>query len=211
MFDMIVDKGTLDAILVEGAIYTMLHEVHRRLKVGGVYIVFSLNTEKLLSPLLGTKSLGFDTKCYAIKKQQTVFNIEFDSGEPEDVLGTVVICKKEKDIIVDIEQLAAEEKEIMDNYFKIEYPFLTLEQEDKVRTNFEGIYLSTNRDNNNNNNYDIENLSLELYQAYKAMFEEEDNLEYSYELFLEDTDVYPLEREGYMTTKEAIKFLQTMQ
>jgi hypothetical protein len=210
MFEMIVDKGTLDAILVEGAIYTMLHEVHRRLKNGGVYIVFSLNTEKLLSPLLGTKSLGFDTKCYAIKKKQSVFNIEFDIGEPEDVLGTVVICKKEADIIVDIEQLAAEEKEIMDNYFKIEYPFLTLEQEDKVRTNFEGTYLSTNNDNNNDN-YDIENLSLELYQAYKAMFEEEDNLEYSYELFLEDTDVYPLEREGYMTTKEAIKFLQTMQ
>lgn len=207
---MIVDKGTLDAILVEGAIYTMLFEVHRRLKVGGVYIVFSLNTEKLLSPLLGTKSLGFDTECYAIKKKQTVFNIEFDSGEPEDGLGTVVICKKKNDIIVDIEQLAAEEKEIMDNYFKIEYPFLTLEQEDKVRTNFEGIYLSTNGDNINDN-YDIENLSLGLYQAYKAMFEEEDNLEYSYELFLEDTDVYPLKREGYMTTKEAVKFLQTMQ
>jgi hypothetical protein len=210
MFEMIVDKGTLDAILVEGAIYTMLYEVHRLLKVGGVYIVFSLNTEKLLSPLLGTESLGFDTKCYAIQKKQTVFNIEVDIEDQQTVLGTVVICKKNKDMVVNIEQLAAEEKDIMDNYFKIEYPFLTLEQEDKIRTNFEGIYLSTNTDRNNDN-YDIEKLSLELYQAYKAMFDEEDNLEYSYELFVEDTDIYPLEREGYMTVKEAIAFLQTMQ
>lgn len=215
MFEMIVDKGTLDAILVEGAIWTMLNEVHRLLKVGGVYIIFSLNTEKLLSPLLGTKSLGFDVKCYEIKKKKNVFNIEDNNEEYQqgNVLGTVVICKKVNDSIVDIEKLSEEEKDIMDNYFKVEFPFLTSIQEDKIRTNFEGIYLSTkkNIENNDNGGYDIDKLSLVLHQAYNAMFEEEDNLEYSYELFLEDAASYPVEKEGYMTAQEAITFLQMMQ
>lgn len=43
-FDVVVDKGTLDAILVEGSVSPMLTEVHRLMKRDGVYIICSIHT-----------------------------------------------------------------------------------------------------------------------------------------------------------------------
>ena len=49
----------------------MLAEVHRLLKVGGTYVIFSLNTEELLGPLLRTKALGYEVSCYKINKKSS--------------------------------------------------------------------------------------------------------------------------------------------
>ena len=54
-------------------------------------------------------------------------------------------------------------------------------------------------------------ISLCLLDAYDAMFEEEEVLEYSFDLFMEDISSYQLQVEGFMTATEAISFLQTMQ
>lgn len=204
----------------------MLHEVHRMLIVGGVYIVFSLNTENLLAPLLGTAALGFDIACHKINKKRIKLTTEnhtsdIDGGDLEEsdtVLGTVVICKKRRDIVVDLERLAEEEKAVMDNYFKVETPYLTCEQEQKVRENFEGAYLSSKYYTDHKSAVIgsrgavlNDNWRLSLYEAYTAMFEDEENLEYSYDLFQEDIASYPLEDKDFMTVTEALAFLQMMQ
>lgn len=223
-------------IVVVGAIYTMLHEVHRLLKVGGVYMVFSLNTKNLLAPLLGCPALGFQIECHQIYRRGNALkekspsnnegNKERSSFQTEEkseiVLGTVAICKKINDSIIDLNQLKEEERIAMDNYFKVELPFLTKEQEQKIRMNFEGSYLALKLDpklhGNDNDDVDIhsrivhnDNWCLSLERAYIAMFEGDENLEYSYELFLEDLHTYPLAEKGFMSVEEALSFLQMMQ
>lgn len=196
----------------------MLHEVHRLLKVDGVYIVFSLNTEMLLAPLLGIASLGFDVQCHKICKRESFGEESSQSDIKSDLLGTAVICKKRKDDIVDIEKLAEEEKAVMDNYFQIEKPFLTADQRQKIRENFECAFLAIKKSDSPHEkiNFDRptennENWSLPLFSAYNAIFESEEALEYSFELFSEDIAQYPLEREGFMTVSEALSFLEMMQ
>jgi hypothetical protein len=200
----------------------MLHEVHRMLAVGGVYLVFSLNTENLLAPLLGTAALGFDITCHKINKKRIKQATENHAGvtleELDTVLGTVVICKKRRGTVVDLERLAEEERAVMDNYFKVELPYLTTEQEQKIRENFEGCFLSSKYYTDHNSAVIgsrgavlNDNWCLTLYEAYNAMFEGEDNLEYSYDLFQEDIASYPLENKDFMTVTEALAFLQMMQ
>lgn len=197
-------------------------------------MVFSLNTENLLAPLLGCPALGFQIDCHKICRKDTAekernslhggkdkerSSIQSEYGS-DIVLGTVAICKKINDTAIDLSQLAEEEKVAMDNYFKVELPFLTEEQEQKVRMNFEGSFLALKLDpklhGNENDQSKVEiahdnNWRLSLDRAYIAMFEGDQNLEYSYELFLEDVDSYPLAEMGYMTVEEALSFLQMMQ
>ena len=235
----------------------MLYEVHRLLNTGGAYVLFSLNTEKLLGPLLSTDALGYDVKCHQIQKkikavctepvpavtingkhaednskdsigksiqtgksvieEYTDKLLQKQFEEKNDVIGTVVICRKICSDVVDINQLMLEEQEVMDNYFKVESPFLTAEQEEKIRINFEGRFLALNT-NLNSKLFDLDKvenidsmISLRLSDAYNVMFEDEEALEYSYDLFMEDIATYPLQVEGFMTATEAISFLQTMQ
>ena len=203
----------------------MLHEVHRLLKIGGVYIVFSLNSENLLAPLLGTGALGFDVTCHKINKKRVQLadvhsrkDVGDNLEEPENVLGTVVICKKRIDTVVDLERLAEEERAVMDNYFKVELPYLTNEQEQKIRENFEGVFLSSKNYIDHTSTVIgtrgavlNDNWRLSVFEAYNAMFEGEDNLEYTYDLFQEDISSYPLENKEFMTVTEALAFLQMMQ
>lgn len=197
-------------------------------------MVFSLNTANLLAPLLGCPALGFQIDCHKICRKVTSekernslhggndkerSRIQSEDGS-DIVLGTVVICKKIDDTAIDLNQLAEEEKVAMDNYFKVELPFLTEEQEQKIRTNFEGSFLALKLDpklhGNQTNQSRVaiahdNNWRLSLDRAYIAMFEGDQNLEYSYELFLEDVHSYPLAEKGYMTVEEALSFLQMMQ
>jgi hypothetical protein len=80
-FNIIIDKGTLDAILVEGSIYMMLVEVYRMLRIDGIYLLISINTRRLLEPILMMKPLRFELIFY------------------EDIENhcTIVICKKRGD------------------------------------------------------------------------------------------------------------------
>ena len=100
------------------------------------------------------------------------------------VMGTVVICKKIDSNVVDKMLLKEEEKIIMDNYFKVELPFLTKSQVEIIKNNFEAIYLASKSDNANSDNFEnisIENNFITLHDAYTVMFENEEFLEYSYD------------------------------
>jgi len=56
-FDVVVDKGTLDAVLCEdGKAAGLLCECYRALKPGGVYICISLRGRRLLDRLLGPEA-----------------------------------------------------------------------------------------------------------------------------------------------------------
>ena len=59
-FDVVADKGGLDAFLVEDVGAHALLEAHRALKPGGVYLIVSMHPERLLSRLLQNPSIGFE-------------------------------------------------------------------------------------------------------------------------------------------------------
>ena len=55
------------------------------------------------------------------------------------------------------------------------------------------------------------NPRLSLFDAYSAIFEDEEALEYSFELFLEDLESFELAEAGVMSYSEAVLVMQTMQ
>lgn len=58
-FDIIVDKCSLDAMLVEGSVAQLFCEIHRLLKPQGIYILCSLHSKYLMQSFLTMPSLMF--------------------------------------------------------------------------------------------------------------------------------------------------------
>ena len=217
-FDMIVDKGTLDAILVEGSIYTMLYEIHRLIRMGGCYVVFSINTEQLLAPLLSMESLGFHVTCHEIVdvklnghngSNENGCNSSNNTvgGDAEGlIVSTVAICTKIRETtLIDRKQLENEERMVLDRFFQQEQPYLTAEEENRIRVQFESM-----------GGHENEFFSLDLQGAYNVMFDRAmggmgDELEYSFDMFLHDVKSFILRKHGYMNADEAIEFLRTVQ
>jgi len=184
-FDLIVDKGTLDAILVEGAISPLLVNIHRLLKnaptkvgvdegkeregggsgggegEGGVYVLCSINSEKLLISLLHSELLGLDVRGHDVCEEEDTGGDEAPAkGEEEATVfaathththaftheeerrkarrpfhfGTVVICQKtsQSPLAINEKALAQHEQAVMDEFFKNDEPLLTKEYEDAV-------------------------------------------------------------------------------
>jgi len=186
-FNIIIDKGTLDAILVEGTIYMMLVEVYRMLRIDGVYLLISINTRRLLEPILMMKPLRFELIFY------------------EDIENhcTIVICKKlggnddnnddgsnddndlnhcgsrddhhqsscnnvNKNSDCNSSYYMNEESAILNNYFQNECPLVTKQIEASLKLEFYERYLTNykhddDNDGNHGHEYDyihgINNLS----------------------------------------------------
>lgn len=208
-YDIIIDKGTLDAVLVEGSIYTMLHDVYRLLKPTGIYFVCSIFSFEMLQPLLSLPVLGYHVEYSAIS----------DESDNKTV-GNIYICRKICQLsrsesgyhAIDIEELAREEDRVMHDYFKSKQPILTTDKQQSIKKQFESFHLSK-QDLNVENDHDItiEGDYITLTDAYRIMFGEELSLGYSYDLFLEDIQNFPLSRENHMNSTEAIEFLRIMQ
>ena len=216
-FDLVVDKGTLDAVLVEGAVHSMLAEVHRLLRVGGVYLVFSINSDRLLHPLLSMEALGFDVTCHDIvelkpghARPPTAATVAGTHAEGL-VVSTVAVCRK-RHAAVDLRRLADEEAHVLDVYFKEERPLLTADEEARVRDYYDAMGAGAGMDMDMGGGGGP---SLDLPTAYRGMFDVAmggcDELGYSYELFLEDVERFTLQRPGRMSADEAVEFLRTMQ
>ncbi len=180
-FDIVVDKGTLDAVLVEGSIANMLEYVKRKLKLAGVYIVCSINSQQLLCDLFSLKPLEFYV---------SVHNVEISPYK----VGSIAICRKMGSSPVDLLELAKQEKEVMDFQFKTANPLLTEDYIKRLSAAFEAVTSQT---------------WLPLMQAFEIMFSKE--LSYTWSLFLEDLQDFALEKEGQMTKAEMIAFIEQMQ
>lgn len=188
-FDIVVDKGTFDAIHVEGSVSPLLEEVHRLLAVGGVYILVSINSPNYLKPLMEIEELSYSV--HVEQLQLSSFRV-----------ATVVICRKLSNRAINSEVLAEKEQAISDAYFQEENPMLTPEYEAFIRE----MYCKR-----------AVNGVLSLRNAHSVLFSSEHNpnadafLSYSMDLFLEDLSEFQLATEGFMSLEEALLFIKTMQ
>ncbi len=196
-YDLIIDKGTLDAILVEGLVCTMLHDIHRILNVGGVYFICSLHSSTFLASLLEIEELDFKVTYYECKSMKNQGNI----------IGTIAICEKKNDNIINIENLKKNEIFNMDKHFQEDNPFLTYELQEQISNEFYSYYSQTNP--HPIDNVDIVVVPIEI--AYKLMFTENDRLYYSFELFLEDLNSFDYASKDVLSLKEAIEFIRVKQ
>ena len=234
-FDVIVDKGTFDAILVEGVTHKMLSDVHRLLRLNGVYILFSINSRELLQSLLGLEELNFELLFYQDLKSSC----------------TILLCRKKSDHIVDAEALALKENAVLDHYFKSEHPLITEEFEVVLRRAFaaaagddgSGVGSGSSGESGasgggigNNSNcgnscdgsskvggYDVNDGGyIPLQQAHHIMFVQHNtHLFYEFEMFMDDLQdmrvnasvnaSVVLAHRGLICVDEAIAFLKAMQ
>lgn len=208
-FDIVVDKGTLDAILVEGAVSNMLGEVHRFLRPGGVYLLCSINSEDMLNTLLRSPALGFEVSTYLSNGEQCGsgsgngrYNLKTNPSAKSQ--GVVVMCKKPDDargVIVDAEALATQEREAMDFYFNDEVPLLTPEFEASLRERF---HLASSR---------LDTCTLPVDVAYLVMFNDTERSAYTYDLFQEDLRAFvgPGGMSRELSCTDCIEFVKQMQ
>lgn len=204
-FDLIVDKGTLDAILVEGSITTMIIDIIRLLKVNGYYMLFTINEIDLLTDVFTYSALPF-TITYA-NPLKTAKVTTLENGMKKTVGGNVMIFQKtaypisfnqaiyEQEAFVI--KLRAHEDEIMDEYFQTNTPLLTPEFESHIRTEF-GLLQPANIAN--------------FPDAHRILFGKfHTSLGYDHTLFCEDLQTFDLNEREQITLDEAIRFIQQMQ
>ena len=118
-FDLVIDKGTFDAVLVEGSVSPMLAEVYRMLKPGGAYVICSLNSEDFLQRLLAPRLIGWKTTFYIC-----------------DEKTRIVVCKKKLTTEINWSLVAEEEKKTVNEYFTKEKPLVTETVEEAIRSKF---------------------------------------------------------------------------
>lgn len=183
MYDIVVDKTSMDAMLVEGSVSKLFCEVHRLLKHNGVYILCSLHPPSLIQSFLALPSLQF--------------NLEFCTDimlGPSSKFGTIVICRKRNPGLLRLEEVEAEEENFMDLHFQTVDPWLTAEREDFIRCNCKS---------------DI----LVLKEAHDLINLADPTIGYDYSLFTSDLKNFSLSSEGGGTISvcELIAFLKSMQ
>jgi hypothetical protein len=174
-FDMIFDKGTLDAILVEGTISQYLANIYQLMAVHSCYVLISLHSFEFFLPILSSSLFGFEAT-----------HVQLHSG------GSIIICKKNRNLTIDINALASLEEQVMNGHFKETNPLLQQSEVDLLIERFHGR-------------------ALPLIDAYDIIFRERAYLGYTLELFMEDAAKFQLENEGFMTSGEAVEFIKVME
>jgi SAM-dependent methyltransferase len=185
-FDIVLDKGTFDALLVEGSVAQVIENIYRFLKHEGCYLLFSIHPVDFMNNFFGSPDCG----------------LEILRFEPMIISGkashcTVTLLRKSASRPFQLLQFAAYEKAMMDTHYKDENPLLTPQMEMQMRLAFASL-----KDNAP---------GLTLQKAFAVIFDPE--LEYEYDLFLEDLEQFdpPLQYPGYITLQEALRFLEDMQ
>jgi SAM-dependent methyltransferase len=185
-YDLVVDKGTLDAVLVEGSIASMLCEIYRVLKTGGVYFLCSLHSPELLEPLFTSSPLNMTVTFLG------------DGGTEDGRCRTLALCRKQSlNHLIDLFQMTEAEGRIMDTFYQELHPLLTTQEKETISHFFDTYG------------------SLPVREIHHLVFESNDaplhHMDYSYDLFCEDLEEYPLESKNEMTRQELIIFLSSKQ
>ncbi len=186
-YDLIVDKGTFDAILTEGSISSMLVNLYRLLKPGGAYVLVSIRDPQLLYNLLNIcpEMLQWDVVVYAVGRASDRTSTNPKASMPSDSTGneqfqngTVVICKKKIKQVSDsniikmsLEQLAEAEEEVMNAFYQHEHPLLTDRYERLIRHRYQ-MELNGRKYHNDNSEKQQHNKheQLSLYTCHNIMF-----------------------------------------
>ena len=145
-YDIIIDKGTFDAILVEGSVSSMLIEVLRLLKVqDGIYVLCSINKLELLRNLFTLPMLGLCCTFYDITCPQPSRTSSSDSGVSDLLVsaGSIVVVRKTSPHIVDLETLTLQEERIMNEFFQLNHPLLTADNEQLIREKLKSLTSSS--------------------------------------------------------------------
>lgn len=185
-FDIILDKGTYDALLVEGSVVQVVENINRFLRDNGCYLLFSIHSVDFMSNYFSSTDSG----------------LEILQIEPMVISGkashcSVTLLRKSSTQSFRLRQFAEYEQKMLDEHYKQENPLLTPQMEMQMRIAFASLEESAP--------------GLSLQKAYSVMFDPE--LEYEYELFMEDLARLdpPVRTPGYLTLQEALRFLQEMQ
>ena len=203
-FDLVVDKGSLDAMLVEGSITMMLLEVFRVLKEGGVYFICSLHAPALLRSLLEAPPLSYEVTFPALSSAK-----EEELSSVDGRCQTVAICRKcpGSHRSISTEDMSATENAVMDQFYQTSCPFLTPER----RSTIEALMASSARVETGEGEEGAASPMVSLEDFHRCVFQEEMLLGYTIDLFLEDLEGFPLSQEGAITLDEALHFLSTKQ
>lgn len=184
LYDAVVDKGTFDAILVEGSIITLILEIVRLLKPNGSYLLFTINDIPFVTELLTGINLGL-----SLEFSKNLFSSVESSGN-------VLIFKKVNSPIVDREVFVEHERNVLNQRFQVNSAFLTAEFEDQIRKKF---------------SEEIKVSDVDIQMAYHLMFDQMPELGYDYSLFLEDLQSFHLQHPERMNLSEILDFLKQMQ
>lgn len=205
-FDLIVDKGTFDAILVEGVSYPMLCEVHRLLKPDtGCYLLYSIHSHELLLPLFGSPAVGMEVvKMDELGRPPNANEADYEKGGPSGGRGSLLLCRKTGAQPLDPQALAAHEKEVMDFFYQEEQPLLTHEALERAQAAFR-LELSSRHER-----LGWASDSLPLDVAHGIVFSNE-ALGYSLEMFCSDLRSFPLNDAGLISLPELLAFVSAMQ
>jgi ubiquinone/menaquinone biosynthesis C-methylase UbiE len=204
-FDIIVDKGSLDAMLVEGCISSMLCEVYRLLKPNGVYFLCSLHPPQLLDPLLSLHPLCLEVK-FPLQSTGTVHTHEISAMvASSNRQKNIALCTKKVNCShLDMDTMINTENDVMKDFFQNENPFLTDEKKEELRR----YYISKG------------SVPFCLSEAHTIIatglcgvsLETPDcDLDYNFELFEEDLCDFELHNAQQMTLEELLLFISIKQ
>lgn len=213
-YDIILDKGTLDAILVEGSATDMLNNVYNRLKVNGVYLICSLSSAEMMSPLLENPNYYYEVVCMEHSNTNSHSSVTNPNTE---MTGTIIQCTKTRHIGLQVSTMSPPlnsedpvnndltskklheirqyEKHVMDKYFQCDHSLVT----EKLKLKLYDVFYGGNP---------LDNDSIPLSDAYSLLFGSDVNadgdtkdghavddmqrlsVDYTYPLFLEDIGNY---------------------
>jgi len=204
-FDIIVDKGSLDAMLVEGCIAPMLCEVYRLLKPNGVYVLCSLHPPQLLQPLLSASPLDLSVSFPMQSKDIVAVEGVSAMTAAGNRQKNIALCIKTKvSGGVEMADMVKTEDEVMSQFFQHENPFLTEEKKRELTAYYKA---------KGSKPFTLKEAHVIIATGLCGeSFDTPDcDLDYTYELFQEDLSGFSLVDAETMTLEELFQFISIMQ